>query len=170
MKRKALVMSSLLAFSIGANAEGGYIGLSVGQTDVDISGFDDGTSIALVGGYRVNSNFAIEASYIDLGESEDDIAPVWTLEADGFNFSAVGIIPVNEQVEIFGKIGMFMWDVTLDEAGTGEIASDDGTDISFGVGGSVKLAEQFSLVLEFQRFDIDGDDVDNISLGGRINF
>lgn len=170
MYKKAILASSIVLLSATASAEGGYLGLSVGQTDVDLSGFDDGDSIAISGGYKFNKNFAIEAAYVDLGESEDDIDPVWTLEADGFNFSAVGIIPVNEKIDIFGKVGIFMWDVSLDEAGYGELASDDGTDLSFGIGASANLTEQFGLVFEYQRFDLDDDDVTNISIGARFNF
>lgn len=160
----------MLLLSATANADGGYVGLSLGQTDVDLSGFDDANSKAISGGYRFNKNFAIEAAYIDLGESEDDIDPIWTLETDGFNFSAVGIIPVSDKVDIFGKVGVFTWEVTLDEAGYGELASEDGTDISFGIGASVNLTEQFGIVVEYQKFDLDDDDVSNISIGARFNF
>jgi len=63
-----------------------------------------------------------------------------------------------------------MWDATLDEAGYGEIGSDDGTDISLGLGALVNLTDQFDVVFEYQRFDLDGGDVSNLSLGARFNF
>ena len=170
MLKKALITSSILLFASTANADGGYFGGSIGQTDIDTSGFDDGDSYSIAAGYRVSKNFAVEVSYIDLGESEDNIAPVWTIESDGFNFSAVGIIPVNDKIELFGKVGMFMWDASLDEAGTGELVSDDGTDLSLGLGATANLTDQFSVVFEYQQFDIDGDDVTNISIGARFNF
>jgi OOP family OmpA-OmpF porin len=170
MKNVKCLAASILALSTSISHAGGYVGLSVGQSNVDLDGFDDATSIALTGGYKINKNFAVEASYVDLGESKDDTPPVWTLEADGFNFSAVGIIPASEKIDIFAKIGMFMWDATLEESGFGELASDDGTDISFGVGASVNLTDQFGLLLEFQKFDLDSEDVSNISLGIRLNF
>jgi len=170
MLKKVLITSAILFFASTVNADGGYIGVSIGQTDIDLSGFDDGGSVAFTGGYRVNKNFAVEASYVDLGESEDDIFPVWTIEVDGFNFSAVGIIPVNDKVDFFGKVGMFMWDVTLDEAGTGELASDDGTDISIGFGVAANLTDQFGVVFEYHKFDLDGEDVTNMSIGARLSF
>lgn len=49
-----------------------------------------------------------------------------------------------------------MWDATLDEAGYGEIGSDDGTDISLGLGALVNLTDQFDVVFEYQRFDLGG--------------
>ena len=149
---------------------GGYVSASIGQTDLDVPSFDDARSLAISGGYKVNKNFALEASYIDLGESEDDIDPIWTVEIDGLNFSAVGILPVNEQVDLFAKAGMYMWDVSVSEAGFGEFYSEDGTDLSYGFGASINLAEQFSLIFEYQKFDVDDEDVSNISLGARFNF
>ncbi len=169
MKMKYLA-ASMLAVSTTLSHAGGYIGASVGQTNIDFDGFDDGTSMAIVGGYKINKNFAVEGSYINLGDFEYDIPPVLTLEADGFNFAAVGIIPVNEKVNVFAKAGMFMWDVTLEAAGNGEIGSNDGTDFSFGFGASVNLTDQFGLVLEYQKFDLDDQDVSNISFGARLNF
>ena len=150
----------------------GYVGLSVGQGDIDsdLSDFDDPTSITIMGGYRVHNNFAVEFAYVDLGEAEDDEAPVWTLEGDGFNFSAVGILPVSNSIDLFAKAGLFMWDVTLDEDGTGEIASDDGTDFSYGVGVTGKVAGNFGLTLEYQVYDLDGDDYKNLSVGVRYLF
>lgn len=161
----ALALSSSLSF---ADA---YVGISAGKTDIDIAAFDDGSSIAIMGGYKVNKNFAVELSYIDLGDFEDDVAPKWTIELDGFNFAAIGIIPVSEKIDIFGKVGMFMWDVSLKESGFGELDDDDGTDISLGLGMSLNITEQFGIVAEYQKFDLDdGDAADNLSIGARFNF
>lgn len=170
MLKKALITSCILLLASTANAEGFFIGGSTGLTDIDVPGFDDGISIAITGGYKVNKNFSLETSYLDLGESEDDIVPVWTIEVSGINLSAVGILPANDKLDIFGKVGIFIWDVTLDEAGTGEIDSDDGTDISLGFGAAINITDQFTLLAEYQKFDLDGDDVTNISIGGRMNF
>lgn len=170
MFKKTLLATSILLLVSSVQAEGGYIGASIGQTDPDIPTFDDGTSFALTGGYRVNKNFAVEASYVDLGESDDNIAPVWTIKADGFNFAAVGIIPVNNKFEVFGKVGMYIWDFSVHEAGTGEIYRSDGNDISFGFGASFNLADQFNLIFEYQKFEVDDQDASNISFGARLNF
>lgn len=171
MKRLSFsITACALATSISISHAGGYVGASLGKTDVDIPGFDDANSIAFTGGYKVNRNFAIEASYLDLGESEDDITPVWTIEVDGINLSAVGIMPVNEQIDIFAKVGMYMWNISVSEAGFGEFYSEDGTDLSFGFGASVNVTPQFGLVFEYQKFEVDDEDISNISLGARLNF
>lgn len=170
MFKKTLLASSILLLVSTAQAEGGYIGASIGQTDVDIPTFSDGDSLAFTAGYRIDKNFAFEASYIDLGEFDDDIAPVWTIKADGFNFAAVGIIPINNTFEVFGKVGMYIWDFSVSEAGFGEFYSSDGNDISFGFGASANLTDQFNLIFEYQKFEVDDQDASNISFGARLNF
>lgn len=170
MLKKAAITSSALFLSAMANASGGYIGVSAGQTDFGLPDFDDGNSFAITGGYRINESFAVEASYLDLGKAKDDIAPVWTIEGNGFNFSAVGIIPVNETFDIFGKVGIFVWDMSLHEAGYGELVSDDGADISLGFGASANLTEKFSVLFEYQKLDLNDETISNLSIGARFNF
>ncbi len=172
MFKKTLIASSLLVLSATATAQSGeigsfYAGASIGLTDVDVSGFDKGRSIALVGGYRMLENLALEASYIDLGEADDG---PWTIEADGFNFAAVGILPINDQFEVFGKLGLFAWDASVHYSGYGQVESDDGIDLSIGFGATLELTPEFSLVAEYQHFELDSDDVSNISVGARYNF
>ena len=173
MFKKSLVTSSLLAASLmstSAAYAGGYVGGAIGYTDFP-EDFDSSISFAVNGGYRVNDNFAVEAAYLYLGEAEDDMAPIWEAKVTGFNFSAVGIIPVNAQVDVFGKVGMFMWDVELSEQGYGKLGSDDGTDLSFGLGAAFHVTQEFSVVAEFQRFtDVSDGDLNNFSVGARLNF
>lgn len=173
MFKRSLISSSLLAACLASTSAayaGGYVGGAIGYTDFP-SDFDNSVSFAANGGYRVNDNFAIEAAYLYLGEGEDDIAPVWKAEVTGFNFSAVGIIPVNAQVDLFGKIGMFMWDVEVSEEGFGKLGSDDGTDLSLGFGAAFHVTQEFSVVAEFQRFtDVSDGDLNNFSVGARLNF
>lgn len=173
MKKIAIGMTTAgLAFTSSLSYANGYLGVSIGSTDYgnNISYFEDGDSLALTGGVRVSPNLAFEASYIDLGDASDNIPPSWTVEASGLNFAAVGIAPVSPQFDIFGKVGLFSWDASLSEAGFGEFASDSGTDFSLGFGATFNFSQQFGAVVEYQMFDLDGEDVDNLSFGARVNF
>lgn len=165
---KKFLLATSVFFSTATFA-GGYIGGSVGMSDAS-DGFDDGTSFALTAGYEINPNFALEASYVDLGDMEDDIAPVWTISADGFNFSAIAKAPVAESVELFGKVGLFVWDATVEEDGYGELGSEDGTDISLGFGVAAEVMPNLSVVAEYQRFKIEDGDVNNYSIGAKYKF
>lgn len=98
----------------------------------------------------------------------DNVINEYTLEASGFNFSVVGIVPANEQIDFFGKLGVFTWDASIDQASSGEISSDDGTDIIYGFGVTAKLSKQFNAIFEYKSFDLDGVDISNVSLGARL--
>lgn len=169
-KLPLIIAACAMAASPFACHASGYIGASIGQTNIDIPGFDDGDSIAISGGYKFSDNFAIEASYVELGDSKDNEAPVWTLKADGINLAAIGIIPATDKIDVFGKLGMYMWDFSVNEAGFGEIYSKDGTDLSLGFGASMLVTERFGLVVEYQEFEVDDEDLSNISLGARFRF
>lgn len=63
-----------------------------------------------------------------------------------------------------------MWDASVNSNIPGAGGSDDGTDIMFGFGGMWNFAPQFGLRAEWERFDIDSEDVDFLSVGVQFNF
>jgi hypothetical protein len=84
------------------------------------------------GGFRVNRYFALEAGYTDLGKvtfaKEEPPCPIFPgtscpavvqnattgeISAYGWNFSARGILPLSEQFELSGKLGLFRSTATL---------------------------------------------------------
>ena len=184
-KRIVVVCFAVMLFAVaGIAGAQGYIGVGAGITSVDIcdeiialgatSCDDEDTGLKLFGGYKFNPNFAVEGAWIDLGEiSASDGVVTVTEEVDGFQLAAVGIIPINPQFGIFGKVGVYMWDVSATASAPGfgsASASDDGTDIMFGAGANWNFSKQFGLRAEWERFDIDGDDVDFLSIGAQFNF
>lgn len=167
----------LCVFSGAASAEG-YIGAGAGLTTVDvcddisgagISCDDEDTGLKIFGGYKFNPNFAVEGLWADLGEvSATGPGGTASVEVDGFGAAAVGIIPLGEKFNVFGKVGAFMWDASGGGVASG--SDEDGTDIMFGAGVGWNLTKNFGLRAEWERFDIDGDDVDFLSIGAQINF
>lgn len=174
-----VLAAALCAFGNAAVA-GGYAGVSGGITKIDVcddvnalfpglSCDDEDTGFKVFGGYKANENFAIEGLWADLGEvSISGPGGAGTVEVDGFGLAAVGILPLNEQFGIFGKLGIYRWDAS----GGGDLAGagDDGTDLMFGAGVNWNFTERFGLRVEWERYDIDGDDVDFLSLGLQFNF
>jgi OOP family OmpA-OmpF porin len=169
---------ALCNFASLVSAEG-YIGGSAGITSVDVcddlSGLgvtscdDEDTGFKIFGGYKFNPNFAVEGLWADLGEvSATGPGGSASMEVDGFGAAAVGVIPLNEKFSIFGKVGAFMWDASGGGGAAG--SDDDGTDIMFGAGVGWNFTPKFGLRAEWERFDIDGDDVDFLSVGLQFNF
>jgi OOP family OmpA-OmpF porin len=175
-----LGMASAMAFAGPALAQdtGFYGGLSFGQSsaDVDCSGLpqcdDSDTAWRILGGYRFNRNLAVELGYTDFGEvsAGDGGANNVTAEATAFELVAVGSLPLSNEFSVYGKIGMFRWDV--DATGTGVFAgseSDSGTDVTFGVGVQYDFTRQLGLRGEWQRYSAD-EDIDVISIGVVFRF
>ena len=187
MKTRKLAAASLLAIA-GALAASqasaqAYLGGSIGKSDIDdevttgliTSGSVDGkdTGFKIFGGYMFNRNFGVEGAYVDLGEASYSGlffgAPVTggKVEINGFNLSAVGAFPVNEQFSVFGKIGLFIWEADASDT-TGGVpfsASTDGTDVSFGVGVNYNFTRNLGVRAEWEMFKTDDADATLLSVG-----
>lgn len=155
-----------------------YVGAGGGFTTVDlcddlralgaISCDDEDVGFKIFGGFKFNQYIAAEVGYADLGEITASAPGVSaTAEVDGFQVAVVGSYPI-EQFSLLGKVGLYVWD--------GEISTtfgnfhDDGTDFMFGLGGAFHFTPQLSVRGEWERFDIDGDDVDFFSANFIYNF
>ena len=95
---------------------------------------------------------------------------VSSIEFTGFNFSVVGIYPVSQLFDVFGKAGGFAWDASLGGVDSEGVVKDDGVGLAFSVGAVANITESLGVVLEYQRFDLDSLDGENISLGFKFSF
>ena len=146
----------------------GYVSLYVGQSEADDVDEDD-TSYRIGGGYRVNQNFAVEGFYIDYGEAEDSFGGIdFSSEADAFQFQAVGLFPVNPTVELYGKLGLAIWDL---ETCIGTLCGDDdGTDLVYGLGAAFNVTQAVAIRAEYEIVEFDDVDIDTIMVGVDIGF
>jgi len=179
----AFILASTFSVSaVAADDSGWFIGAAAGQSDIDASGvtFDEDSSYKLLAGYDFTRHWAIGVEYVDLGDFDVETllgAPLpagvtSSLEADGFNFFGMFTYPVNDTFGVFAKAGLFYWDIEASASGPGGVArvDDDGTDFSLGLGAALNLTDNAAITIEFQRFDIDGDDVDTITGGITFRF
>ena len=122
----------------------------------------------------------VEVAYLDLGKLDNDRGFVTTTaETTGFNFSLLGIIPVENSGYFYGKAGFMAWqtDYTRIDATTTTTSDDDGTDFTFGIGYAFAFANRYEFRIEFERlnelddnFNSGGSYITNLSLGGNISF
>lgn len=177
----ALALSGALA-ATHASAQF-FLGGSIGQSDVDDeittglidSGSVDGKDTAwkIFGGYMFNRHFGIEAAYINAGEVSYSGTfsgfPVTggKVELTAFNVSVLGNLPINEQFSVFGKVGLFSWEAEASDitGGFPFSGSEDGTDISFGVGVGYNFTPNFGVRAEYELFQTDNADASLISIG-----
>ena len=131
-----LAMVSVAAMSVPAHAAGWYVGAGIGgghAVDADsnvlstisvlsnggvpVAGsYDSSQSVLqLFGGFRFNRYFAAEAGYINFGRytlnglaaaNGGYVAVSATDHVDALYVAAVGSIPINRVVSVFGKLGL----------------------------------------------------------------
>ncbi|MGH8640447.1 MAG: outer membrane beta-barrel protein [Burkholderiales bacterium] len=148
-----------------------YAGAAFGQSKFKdgcsgVANCDDSdTSLSIFGGYQFNKHFAAEIGYTDLGKAT---APGASVEATGFEFTAVGTLPLNPQFSLYGKLGFFMWDA--DARGPGGSFSDDGTDLTYAIGVRWNFAKNLAAQLQWQRYEVDDLDADVIGIGILFRF
>lgn len=194
----ALLAVAAFAVSPAMADDGGfYVGAGVGNFMIDIDDFEEGvnfsggdTAFKLIGGYKLNQFFGAELEYIDGGTVDDkysdgaDSVLKVGIDISGFNLSLLGAFPIGEQFDVFAKLGVMNWDADIKASISGPLCdelvkfgescsereSDDGSDFSWGIGGSWYFMENFGARLEYQAFEIEDADTDMISLGVTYTF
>ncbi len=134
-----------------------YVGGGFGGSDDKGLGEDD-TGFKVLGGYRASKYLALEGALVFLGE----FGPANAFSKGGLSLEFVGILPIGQRFELFGKLGIFSWEITHSVP---LFAVDDGTDATYGVGFQTHFKRKWSGRLEWQRFtDVGTDDVDLLSV------
>lgn len=151
----------------------------------DFAGSD--VTFNFVAGWMFNQNWGLEIGYIDFGNAKDDLklpdacatfgcsSRQWTseLKRDGFQAFLVGSLPLNDSVDLYGKLGMISWDADYQGYERSELYasgfplpnqndeinnSDDGTDMAGGFGINLRTDSPFSLRADFTYYDFDDSD------------
>lgn len=144
---------------------------------VDRSNVDDGASpwSAFVG-YRFMKYVAVELGYIDLGNADytgivsdgldtaGRVKAQW--EASGWPVTVLGIWPINNEWEVFGRVGLFMGDVKLKAKavdGNGDMlvrgnASNNSNEFIGGAGVNFNFLEKWTARAEWQAMPSLGND------------
>ena len=181
MKIKYYILAALfiVIISLPALAQNKfYVGASIGENTIEennvIAGedFDDeDTGFKAFGGYQFHTNFAVEANYTVFGDTEDTIIGIDTeVEFDSFGISLVGIAPISDRFDLFGKLGFAYWDARVKASGLGS-DDEDGTDLAYGLGARFNFNETVSARVEYEGIDVDDlDTADFISMGVEFNF
>lgn len=88
---------------------------------------------------------------------------------------AVGILPVREELELFGKLGIARWNTDTAISATAGITvlvepfDNDGNDIHFGAGARYALSGNLGIRAEWERIDAD-EDLDAWTVGAQYGF
>ncbi len=165
-----------LAASLASADEGFSIGASVARASVEATGLGqtvngDADGSRIFGSYMFTRRFGIEAGYSYFGRPDDStIAPNVEVESNSYDLYAVGVQPVSEKFDLFGKLGLVRSDTEIEESETSEVSSSS-TDLALGFGGEYSVSERFGIRAEFEWIDSDNSGaVQMVSLGGVFRF
>lgn len=137
---------------------------------------DRDTAFKVFLGYRFNPYFAIEGALNSMGDFQargsatdaafgDTLSVTTDVDFFAFSLAAVGHLPVGRTVSLYGKAGLFVWDMDLTErerlTGFGVVrtatATDDGTDLFYGAGVEWDVSRQIALRAEWERYNDVGE-------------
>lgn len=190
MKQKLLVaaLGMALVAPLAAHAEGGYIGVNVGNSDQKFSAEGDSETISktgykLYGGFDFTKNFGIEGGYVDFGK----VSTSYTVGGDSVSASAkptaayvaaTGTLPLNEQFSVFGKVGVSFNQTKFKVAvnSDSDSATDNRSSLLLGIGAAYNFTKNFAVVAEYENFGkvVKADDaslkIDLFSVGLRYKF
>ncbi len=179
----------LTGFGAQAAAGNWYAGLGYGLTSYDTgissttgtaSLDEDDSGFKLFGGYNFNKNVAIELTYADLGKATLSGNPGDTFVLDGilFTFINAGSLEIegsllslsgvfthhfNDAFNLYGRLGLASWEADLTanvSGGPAQSASEDGTDLFFGIGAGWNFAPTWALKAEYELYTFDDAEVD----------
>jgi hypothetical protein len=180
---RTLLFSVALAAPGAAFAadNGFYLGLASSNvsSDYDLGPFDDGDvdddrGLKAIVGFRPLDSFAIEANYVDMGTSRAplNIACITvpcpteaTIDSELLSVSAVGLLPL-PLVDLYARVGYSKWEQELSPYGTQKL---EGSDPTYGAGAQFRVGS-FALRFEYERFDIDDNSADLVSVGFTYTF
>jgi OOP family OmpA-OmpF porin len=177
-----IIAAGLLAAAPGAFAadSGWYLGANIGRSNfkhdsgaIDNALADQGfagaassisdhrhTGYKLYLGYQFDRHFALEGGYVDLGKLKFDSTTLGgslsgnIKTKDGLFLDAVGIAPLNDRFNVFGKVGVYDLKTQLTASGTaGSVdTSSRKAGLNYGLGVGYKLTQHLGARLEWEQF------------------
>lgn len=181
-RHSLLLTASLLLPGAALAADNGfYLGLASSDVSSDydlgpaVAGdADDDRGFKGIVGFRPLDSFAIEANYIDFGETHVPVNLVCiqvpcptevSIDSQAVSVSAVGMFAL-PLVDLFARVGYARWDSEVSAFGAQE---REGSDPTYGAGAQVRVGS-FALRFEYERFEFDDDDADIVSIGFTYTF
>ena len=135
-----------------------YFDGGLGNADVELGNLDDNDTYMRIGiGGKLSDTLSIEGGFWDLGDFSGGGASV---SVDGIYGNLKASMPLEGDLRLFGKVGLYMWDA----------GADDGNDLFFGGGISFGKVGPGNLSAEVLLMDLDEADATTIGASYSIPF
>jgi OmpA-OmpF porin, OOP family len=145
-----------------------------GKTGISSSSASSSTGYKAMLGYQLSPRFAVEGGYVDMGSlgynaSFTGGSIAIDSRATGLNFSGLGLMPVNYQLSVFGKLGYTLGSVTArgSSGGTTVGLTQDKSSLGLGFGGIYNITHTIGLRAEWEKLY---SDVNLLSFGLQARF
>jgi len=164
------LVAALLLFSAAvtptlAADQGGYVAVDIGRATLsgaDFGGnfgnltFPNPGTIHLDGGYHFDRNFGIEGGLVLNGDStlnslQGGVAATETLKTSAVYIAAVGTLPLSDQFDLFGKLGLSSIGVDYSSNAFGSLTQSQGN-IMYGLGAQVNVSRNIGIRLQYENF------------------
>lgn len=145
-----------------------YVGVKVGQFDLDVDGADKPTAYGVYGGYNFDPNFGIEAEYVG-----SDDADYYNGDINAKSYGAYGTYRYqfpNTGLYAKGKLGVAKTEIEgnyLSSNSKRNTISKDDTSLAGGVGLGYSVNPNFSVEAEYDKL---GSDADLMTVGAQLKF
>jgi OOP family OmpA-OmpF porin len=168
--KKTLLASLLVAAvaaPLSAQAQQGYVGIGVGQSNnnIDTTGLtvasrdEKKTAFKIYGGAQFSPNWGVEAGYADLGNPRVTFTvagvnvPV-SGRVSSFYIAGTGTLPVNEQFSLNGKLGVAFNRASLTATvGTATVnSSGNKTSLMAGIGAAYHINKNVAITADYDDF------------------
>tara|TARA_B110000285_G_scaffold141789_1_gene158587 strand:- start:206 stop:796 length:591 start_codon:yes stop_codon:yes gene_type:complete len=196
MKKLVILLFTFSLLGLqSVKSEEAYIGIDYlnnkidsGVTNISSKLDEDDSGYSLYAGMPMSDTMDIEVSYNDFGEAslsgvsgnqfkigadtyEFNATATLAVKATSIGFAAKPKMEIADGVTLYGKLGVHMWDSKLSIASTTVSASadEDGTDVFYGAGVEVSLANLKGRI-GYSLYDMDGEDVTSLNVGLIYNF
>ena len=166
---------------------GGSIGQSMTKFDNEFRNYDPAvaessektkTAYKVFVGYNVNQYFAVEGGYADLGKptykyTESTGTGKSTQKESAWFVAAKGTLPINEQFNVFGKLGLTYnkvkgsWNDSYGQPDSNVSYSNTRSSVLYGIGAEYNVTKQIGIRLEYEDFGNFGNKFDSGDETGR---
>ncbi|MET3130143.1 OOP family OmpA-OmpF porin [Oxalobacteraceae bacterium GrIS 1.11] len=184
----ALIATAATLSSV-AHAEGAYVGAGVtaGRFNYSVPGATSGDDHSgyksagkIFGGYDIDKTWAVEGGYTDFGSksynytSQAGVNGTINTDSHALYVAGKATMPVNEQIGVFGKLGVARLHNGISGSGDAAgISGDSKTGLYASVGGQYAINKNVSLTAEVEHFGQSADQGRKstaLSVGARYNF
>ncbi len=145
------ILGTLITSTVLAETSGYYTGVSYLSAENGMAGQSEyGSGYEILVGYKINSLFAVEANYLDLGSFDFNSSNTeYSIDSDAFSISALYTYPIDD-FNLIGKLGYLFGNEDVSTIPEVDHLSDVSINsLVLGAGLSYKLNKTIEIKTEF---------------------